>query len=174
MSLVRALVLGVLVLLAVTLQVSVLPGVAVRGVVPDVALLVVVGVALVRGPEHAAAVGFGAGLLLDLVPPADHTAGRWALALVVAGYLAGLVRGDAASSAFAAVATVAASSFVATSVFAISGLVVGDPGVTVARVLEVLPVAVAYDVALTPLVVPLVMALTRRLRPAPEAAWGRA
>jgi hypothetical protein len=32
-----------------------------------------------------AVLGFVAGLLLDLVPPADHEAGRWALALVVVG-----------------------------------------------------------------------------------------
>ncbi len=34
------------------------------------------------------------GLLLDLAPPADHVAGRWALALLLAGYVAGRVRQD--------------------------------------------------------------------------------
>ena len=39
-------------------------------------------------------VGFAAGLALDLAPPADHLAGRWALALVVVGYVAGRARRD--------------------------------------------------------------------------------
>ena len=51
--------------------------------------------ALVRGPQFAAVLGFFAGLLLDLAPPADHVAGRWALALVVVGYVAGRMRQDA-------------------------------------------------------------------------------
>ena len=93
------------------------------GVVPNLALLVVVAAALVRGPDFAATLGFFAGLAIDLAPPADHVAGRWALALVVVGYLAGRVRQDAGSSAVAAVVTVAAASFIGTSVFALCGLV---------------------------------------------------
>ena len=110
--------LAVLVLLAVVLQVSVLSQFAVRGVVPDLALVLVVAVGLARGPRTGALTGFGAGLLLDIAPPADHVAGRWALALVVVGYLAGRVRQDASRSSLVALATVAAGSFVGTSVFA--------------------------------------------------------
>ena len=53
--------------------------------------------------------GFGGGLLLDLVPPADHVAGRWALALLVAGYLSGRVGGrlSTAGPRHGAVATLA-------------------------------------------------------------------
>ena len=58
---------------------------------PNLCLLVVVAAALTRGPQFAAVLGFGAGLALDLAPPADHIAGRWALALVVVGYVAGRV-----------------------------------------------------------------------------------
>ena len=67
--------------------------------VPNLALLVVVAAALVRGPEFAAVLGFAAGLAVDLAPPADRVAGRWALALVVVGYLAGRVRREAGASA---------------------------------------------------------------------------
>ena len=35
-----------------------------------------------------------AGLVLDLVPPADHEVGRWALVLTLVGYLAGLARDE--------------------------------------------------------------------------------
>ena len=68
--------------------------------------------------------GFFGGLLIDLAPPADHVAGRWALALMVVGYLAGQVRPEAGRSALAALATVAAASFVGTSIFALSGLLI--------------------------------------------------
>ena len=128
--------------MALVLQVTFFPHVAWHGVVPNLCLLVVVAAALVRGPEQAAVLGFVAGLLLDLAPPADHVAGRWALALVVVGYVAGRMRPSDTESrpAVAVVATVAASSFVGTSIYAISGLVLQDPVVSVG---DLLPVIVA-------------------------------
>ncbi len=161
----RALVLALVVTLAVTLQVALFPYVAYAGVVPNLALLVVVAAALVRGPEFAAVIGFLSGLAIDLAPPADHVAGRWALALVVVGYLAGRVRQDARTSTLAAVVTVAASSFVGTSIFALSGMVLADPAMTATEALAVIPAAVGYDVLLTPFVLPLMMRLFRRLQP---------
>ena len=154
---------------AVLLQVSLFPHVAWDGIVPNLALLVVVGAALVRGPEFAATLGFVAGLVIDLAPPADHIAGRWALALVVVGYLAGRVRQDIKPTATAAVLTVAAASFVGTSIFALSGLVLNDPVLSVPEMLQVILIAVVWDVLLTPFVLPPVMALFRRLEPAQMA-----
>lgn len=165
MGLVRTLVLGLLVTAAVVLQVAAFSYLSYDGVVPNLALLLVVAAALVRGPDFAMALGFFAGLAIDLAPPADHVAGRWALALVVVGYLAGRVRHDAGTSAVAAVVTVAASSFVGTSVFALSGMVLRDPSVPVAEALQVIPIAVVYDVLLTPFVLPLAMRLLRRIQP---------
>ena len=165
MTAVRAAILAVVVTIAVVLQVAGFAFLSVEGVVPNLALLVVVAAALVRGPEFAATLGFFAGLAVDLAPPADHVAGRWALALVVVGYVAGRVRHDAGSSALAAVVAVAASSFIGTSLFALSGMVLQDPGVPVAEALRVIPVAVLYDVLLTPLVLPLAMMLLRRIQP---------
>lgn len=168
MPLLRASVTASLVVLAVALQAGLLAGVAIAGVVPDLVLLVVVAVAFVHGPSHGTMVGLLAGLTLDLAPPADHTAGRWALALVVVGYLAGMVRNNVAGSAVAAVLTVAACAFVGASIFSLTGLVLSDSGVTVPRVLEVLLVQVGYDIAVTPMVLPPVIALLRRLEPAQE------
>ena len=165
MRVLRGLLFLALVLVAVVLQVSFFAAFSFDGVVPNLALLVVVAAALTRGPEFAALLGFAGGLAVDLVPPADHLAGRWALALVVVGYLAGRVRHDAGASAGAAVVTVAASSFVGTSVFALSGMVLRDPSVPVAEALQVIPVSVVYDVLLTPFVLPLAMRLFRRMQP---------
>jgi rod shape-determining protein MreD len=162
----RLLVMAVLVVVAVTLQVSVFSHFAVEGVVPDVALLLVIATAIVRGPNDAALVGFVAGLILDLAPPSDHTAGRWALSLVIVGYLTGLARPDNRVSKVATLAMAAAGAFIGTSVFAITGLVLRDPDVTIGAVFDVVPRAVAYDVVLTPLVVPLLILVLRRVQPA--------
>jgi rod shape-determining protein MreD len=161
----RALLLTLVVVLAVALQVALFPYVSYHGVVPNLALLVVVAAALARGPQAAAVIGFLCGLAVDLAPPADHVAGRWALALVVVGYLAGRVRQDARASALAAVVAVAASSFVGTSIFALSGMLLSDPAVTATEALAVIPTAVGYDVLLTPIVLPLAMRIFRSLEP---------
>jgi rod shape-determining protein MreD len=165
-------------LMALVLQASVLPHLAFRGVVPDVILLVVVAVGLRHGSEPAMILGFAGGLLLDLVPPADHVAGRWALALLVAGYVSGGVSGGVSGRVTGRAAgrvstlrwpvllgTVAACAFVATSVFALTGLVLRDPLVGVPVLLETVLVAVVSDVLLGALLVPLVLALDERLEP---------
>ena len=158
-----------LVVLALVLQVSLFPHLAVNGVVPNLCLLVVVATALVRGPEQAAVLGFVAGVLLDRAPPADHVAGRWALALVIVGYVAGRVRPETGTdlrlTATSVVATVAASSFVGTSVYAITGLLLQDPVVSVGDLLPVILLGVVWDVLLTPLVLPGLMRLLGSLEP---------
>ena len=169
MSVFRGVVAGLAVAFALVLQVTVFPHFAWQGIVPNLCLLVVVGAALTRGPQFAAVLGFVAGVMLDLAPPADHLAGRWALALVVIGYVAGGVRQDARPTATAVVATVAACSFVGTSLFAISGLVLHDSALTVPDLLRVILVAVLWDVLLTPFVLPLVMRMFERLEPARTA-----
>src|SRR3954454_11265160 len=154
-----------LVVVALVLQVAVFPHLAWEGIVPNFCLLVVVAAAIVRGPAFAVTLGFCAGLMLDLAPPADHVAGRWALALVVVGYVAGLMRQDTRPSATTVVATVAASSFIGTSVYALSGLVLGDAVAGTGDLVRVVLVALLWDVLLTPLVLPGVMRLFPRLEP---------
>jgi rod shape-determining protein MreD len=155
-----------LVVVALILQVAVFPQLAWEGIVPNFCLLVVVAAALVRGASFAATLGFFAGLLLDLAPPADHVAGRWALALVLVGFVAGLMRQDTRPSASTVVATVAVSSFVGTSVYALSGAILGDGVAGSGDLFRVIVVALLWDVLLTPLVLPGVMRLLARLEPA--------
>ena len=95
MTVLRPFVVALLILATVTLQVGLFAHLSIAGVVPDLALLLVVAAALVRGPTYGAVLGLVAGLAVDLAPPADGVAGRWALALAVAGWLAGLARGEA-------------------------------------------------------------------------------
>ncbi|EON24829.1 MULTISPECIES: rod shape-determining protein MreD [Nocardioides] len=149
---------------ALVLQVSLFPHFAWHGIVPNLCLLVVVAAALTINAPAAMVLGFAAGVALDLVPPADHVAGRWALALTVVAFLAARVRQDVKPTAAAVVGTVAASSFVGTSIFALTGLLLGESG-SVPDLLLVIAVAVVWDVLLTPLVLPPLMKLFARLDP---------
>ena len=153
------------VILALALQVSVFPHFAWEGVVPKLVLLVVVGAALAHGEEFGIVLGFGAGLLLDLAPPADHVAGRWALALMLVGYVAGRMRASGSPTLVAMVGTAAACSFVGTSTFALTGLLLRDSSVGVPGLIEVLLVALVWDLVLALLVLPGVLALFARAEP---------
>ena len=153
------------VLVALVVQVSLFPHLAWNGIVPNLCLLVVVAAALTVEAPFALVLGFTAGLVLDLAPPADHVAGRWALALTVAAFLAARVRQDVRPSALAVVGTVAAASFAATSIFALSGILLDDPAMSVAGLLEVVLVALVWDVLLTPFVLPPLMKLFARIGP---------
>ncbi|GAB3250034.1 hypothetical protein GCM10027425_07210 [Alteromonas gracilis] len=165
MSAVRAVAVAGLVLLAFVLQVAVLGQAAILGVVPNLVLVVVIAVAVVRGPEYAVVTGLMAGLLLDLAPPADHLAGRWALALLLAGYLAGTVRHDVDPPLVRA-GILAVGSFVATSVFALTGLALGDLSATPGQLAGVIGVSLALDVVVGLLLLPVLLPLLHRLRPA--------
>lgn len=169
MSPVRAAVGLLAVTVALVLQITLFPHLAWQGVVPNLVLLVVVAAALTRSPQFAMVLGFAAGVALDLAPPADHVAGRWALALVVVAYVAARVRQDTRPSTTAVIATVAAASFVGTSVFALTGVLLRDPVIAVPELLEVILVAVVWDLLLTPFVMPPMMRLFGRLGRAEEA-----
>jgi len=166
MTLLRGIAVLAAVLVALVLQVTVFPEVAWQGIVPNLVLLVVVAAALTRGAQFASVLGFVAGCLLDLAPPADHVAGQWALALVVVGHVAGRVQQEVRPTASAVVVTVAASSFVGTSVFALVGLLLGQAALDIGDFLQVILVAVVWDVLLTPFVLPPLMGMFRRLQPA--------
>jgi rod shape-determining protein MreD len=153
------------VVVALVVQVTLFPHLAWHGIVPNLCLLVVVAAALTVEAPFALLLGFAAGLTLDLAPPADHVAGRWALALTIAAFLAARVRQDVRPTALAVVGTVAAASFVATSLFALSGVLLSDPTMSISGLLEVVLVAVVWDVLLTPFVLPPLMKLFSRLSP---------
>lgn len=155
---------GLVVLATVVLQVAVFNLLAVNGVVPNLALVAVVAASVARGPQFGAVVGLTAGLLLDLAPPADHVAGSWALALVIVAILAGRVRSDARRNPLAGLATVAVCSFVATSVFALTGAALGDHAVPPGEMLQVIGIALLWDVVVAPLLLPVLMSLFERTR----------
>jgi rod shape-determining protein MreD len=108
LSLLRA---GLVVLVA-SLSAVVLPRLGAG--VPDLVLLVVVAAALLGGPAKGALLGFGAGWVVDLMPPAAAALGVAALTYAAAGAVSGLWHRSGGRSAFLpALATLAATSTVA-------------------------------------------------------------
>ncbi|WP_432140012.1 MULTISPECIES: rod shape-determining protein MreD [unclassified Streptomyces] len=160
-----------LVVVALVVQVSVLARLHLPGAVPDLLLLTVLGLAMVYGHVGGALVGFGAGLLADLAPPADHAAGRYALVLCVIGYLAGLVKPENGQlkSATGPMAVVVGAALGSTLLYAGVGALVGDTAARHVGLGGLLFSAALYDLLLAPFVVPGVMALARRAENDPLA-----
>ncbi|WAU79687.1 rod shape-determining protein MreD [Streptomyces sp. Qhu-G9] len=160
-----------LVIVALVVQVSVLARLHLPGAVPDLLLLTVLGLALVYGHVGGALVGFGAGLLADLAPPADHAAGRYALVLCVIGYLAGLAKPENGQlkSATGPMAVVVAAAIGSTLLYAGVGALVGDTTARHVGLSSLLFTAALYDLLLAPFVVPGIMALARRAENDPLA-----
>jgi rod shape-determining protein MreD len=160
-----------LVVVALVIQVSVLARLQLPGAVPDLVLLTVIGLAMVYGHLAGAFIGFGAGLLADLAPPADHAAGRYALVLCLIGYLAGLARPETGRlrSATVPMLVVVATAIGSTLLYAGVGALVGDTAARHVGLGGLLFTAVLYDLLLAPFTVPFIMALARRSDPDPVA-----
>ena len=167
----RILLSSALVVVALVVQVSVLARLHLPGAVPDLLLLTVLGLAMVYGHVGGSLVGFGAGLLADLAPPADHAAGRYALVLCVTGYLAGLVKPEngQVKSATGPMAVVVAAAAGSTLLYAGVGALVGDTAARHVGLAGLLFSAALYDLLLAPFVVPGIMALARRAENDPLA-----
>ncbi|MGP3923071.1 rod shape-determining protein MreD [Streptomyces sp. 8N616] len=174
----RMLLATTLVVVALVVQVTILARLRLPGAVPDLMLLVVLALALVYGHTGGCLVGFGAGLLADLAPPADHAVGRYALVLCVIGYLAGLAKPDSGQvrSATGPLLVVVGAAIGTTLLYAVVGALVGDTAARHVGVTSLILTAALYDLLLAPFVVPGIMWLARRAEndPMTEASGGTA
>ncbi|WP_219468852.1 rod shape-determining protein MreD [Nonomuraea rhizosphaerae] len=127
------------------------------GGAPDLVLLAVVAVALLRGPAAGVVAGFCAGLLVDLIPPTAHLMGMYAFVFALVGYVAG--RGIGGT-----VTTVVLCVLIAPLVAAALGGLVADPRVTLETLTERIPVSAVYTLIVSPLVIWLIT----RERPRPR------
>lgn len=149
------------VLVAALLQVGLAPYVAVGGVVPNLLLLVVVTLALVRGPAAGTSAGFAAGLIFDLL--GSGPVGPMALVLALTGYVAGLLHEQMFAEGWLLPLTVLAlASLSAEVAYGLILDLLGSPGpFWLAFVTKMLPGAV-YNTVLALVVYPW---LARFLRP---------
>jgi rod shape-determining protein MreD len=141
------------ILAAVLIQVTVLNNLPFPGDAgPDLVLVVVVTMALASGPRDGAIIGFSAGLALDIAPPASNLLGQSALVFCLVGYGCGRMRVALERSAWLPLAGVAIGVTAGEALYALVGLIFGDPDVTWQAVRQVLPAAVFYDLLLSPFV----------------------
>jgi rod shape-determining protein MreD len=155
---------AVLLFLAVLVQVSILGGYSPLGGSPDLLLVILLSIALLRGSVFGAVAGFGAGFLVDVANLG--TLGFTSLLLTVAGFWIGRYGETTAHDRFHAPYL---SVLVVTVLYAFGALalrfVLGE-GVPAHDVVAALPPEVLWNLLLTwP-----VYALVRRLFPPAEAA----
>jgi rod shape-determining protein MreD len=148
---------------ALVLQVAVanrlpLPG----SVTPDLVLLTVVALALVNGAFVGLVAGFTAGLAADIMPPSDHTIGRYTLVYCLVGYVCGLVSAEMDRSSVVPFVAVAAGALIGSLLYAGVGMLLGDPRATGAIISRIVPLSVLYDVLASPFVVWAVLRVTKR------------
>jgi rod shape-determining protein MreD len=157
-----------LLFVVVVVQVSVLSSLELLGGRPDLVLVTVVAVALLRGSVYGAAGGFAAGLLLDTATLA--TLGVSSLLLTLAGYWVGrfgeTTGRDRSHAPFVSIAAV-------TVLFAVASLVLhfmlgSRPSARLVLV-EALPPTVLLNLVLT---APVYALCRRLLRPAERASLG--
>lgn len=160
---VRIVALSGLVLLALLVKTTVLPAIAIAGARPDVLVLVVVGVALLDGPDTGLRLGFAAGLTQDLISGSATLVGLGALVLMGAGYAAGRLRPYLASSR--RLGAFAAGGVIAAGVTAVYGLVGSTLDVVTASLGQILLATILvglYSAAAGPVVLRPTQAVMRQ------------
>jgi rod shape-determining protein MreD len=156
---------AVVVFVAAILQASVFSSVDILGGTPDLLLVVLVSIALLRGPVFGAVAGFAGGILLDIANLA--TLGFTSLLLTLVGYWVGRYGEtsgrDRSHAPFVAVAVV-------TLAYAFGALafhfVLGDPAPARRVLLETLFQGIGLNLVLT---LPVYALLRRLLRPSERA-----
>lgn len=110
-------------------------------------------------PEVAAAVGFGAGILLDLSPSTSGPLGHWTLILVLIGYAISFfsygdenMRGNPLSLIF----MVTVAQLISLIAYLSSGFLLGLPATSFAQTLGTLLGSSIWTMVITPLLLPAV------------------
>ncbi len=161
----RALVIGLVLLTAAALETAVFPSLTLAGFRPNLLVLVVVGFALRDGPTTGVGIGFAAGLLSDLLV-VQAPVGLGALVLTAIGYGVGLARPYLApDSVTAPIILGSASAALATLSYGVLAILLGGEPVGPSLLLQATIAVALYDALLAPVVVGLTTRLTARFPP---------
>ncbi len=155
---------AVAVVTALLLQLVAVDRFGLPGGPPNLALAVVLVLALLEGPGPGMVYGFAAGLLGDLL--STHALGRLALVWTVAGYLAGLLAPEGRGgerSPLLPIAAVGALSAAATLGYAALDVVVGAAHEASLHIARQAAAVGLYAAALTPFAYLLLRGMLRRL-----------
>lgn len=143
-----AIVLAVLVVMVV--QVTVVGGLALPGGGPDLLVPLVVTLSFLRGARAGAVIGFMVGLVGDILPPADHVIGQYALVMCLIGYFAGRAREHAPGAVLSCAVVCAVAAPLMTAGLA---ALLGDPRAEYAVQARSWIPLVAYNMLAVPVVV---------------------
>lgn len=157
----RLAVVTALILSAYVVQSALLARLGLPAAVPDLVLVVVVGIAMAVGPTAGTVVGFAVGVLIGIVPPGAGPLGQTAAVYAVVGFVAGhltLGAGRPPRSVAAAVGALCGASVLA---LAVLGEVLGSYAVTWLQVVWFGLAAAGYGFVLALVVFPWVATLLR-------------
>jgi rod shape-determining protein MreD len=164
----RLLALTAVLVVAVLIQSTVLARLRLAGVRPDLLVLAVVSVAVATDPTTGAVFGFVAGLVADLL--FDLPVGVSALAYTAVGFAVGTVRVYVTSHRPLVHLVLAGAASLA-SVWCCGLLLRVFDLSSWATVTRAGPLVALYNLLLTPLVYPVVWALTERIPARPAQRW---
>lgn len=157
----RMLAVVALLLSAYVLQSAFLARIGLPGAVPDLLLVIVIGLAMSAGSTAGTVIGFSAGVLIGLAPPGSGPLGQTAAVYAIVGFSAGhlsISAGRPPTSVAAAVGGLCGSSVVAV---AILGAMVGSHHVSWSLTFWLTVTSAVYGMALAFVALPVVMALVR-------------
>jgi rod shape-determining protein MreD len=164
----RLLALAAVLVVAVLIQSTVLARLRLAGVRPDLLVLAVVSVAVATDPTTGAVFGFVAGLVADLL--FDLPVGVSALVYTAVGFAVGTVRVYVTSHRPLVHLVLAGAASLASAWCCGLLLRVFDLS-TWAAVVRAGPLVALFNLLLTPLVYPVVWALTERVPARPAQRW---
>jgi rod shape-determining protein MreD len=167
----RVLAIGALVIVAITLQSTLLARATILRVIPQLAFVVIVCLAYIDGERVGLVAGFFGGVLQDLLLPGSIV-GLTALVYVLIGYgVGGFRRLAPYESVWMPVFTVAVASAIAEFGYATLAILLGQPWVSLSHTAKILGLVVLYNTLLTPFVFPLVRRIADRFRPDKVYRW---
>lgn len=161
----QGLVIGVPLLLASLIQVTLLSRLGLPGATPDLLVAIVVAVALAMGPTQGAVAGFLAGVILDVSPPSDTVVGVNSIVYLAIGFVAGYIVDSRDRTVPGMIAIVGLSCAAAALGTAVVDSILGSPRVLWDTVPLITLTSALYGALLAPLVIPLMDWLTKKLAP---------
>ena len=152
-------------ILAIVIQSTLLASATLLGVIPQLALVVIVSFAFVDGERVGIVTGFFGGLIIDLLLP-QSIVGLSALVYTLIGFGVATFRQFTTSeSVWTPVLVVGVASAVAEVSYALLAIMFGQPWVSIGDSAKVAGLVVLYNVLLTPFVFPIVRRIADRFRP---------
>lgn len=148
-------------LTGLVLQTALLSRLGLPGATPDLVLVIALVLAMAAGPGPGAVIGFSAGVLVDVAPPAGGSLGQTAAVYAIAAFVAGHLTLDAGAFDLRSTLTIAGLTGAVTLALSVTGTVLSSPHVTWSAVPWFVVTSAVYGAVLALGIVPIVGLLYR-------------